>query len=45
VNSTIVGISSTERIDQLERMRQTEIPPSFWEDLDALGTPPSNIND
>lgn len=45
VDSTIVGISSIERIEQLERMRQTEVPPSFWQDLDSLGTPPSNITD
>lgn len=45
VDSTIVGISSEKRIDQLERMRQTEVPPSFWAELDALGTPPSNITD
>ncbi|GAB3553700.1 hypothetical protein GCM10027404_26690 [Arthrobacter tumbae] len=45
VDSTIVGISSAKRIDQLEQARQTEVPPSFWEDLDNLGTPPSNITD
>lgn len=45
VDSTIVGISSARRIDQLERMRQTDVPASFWEDLEALGTPPSNIAD
>lgn len=45
VDSTIVGISSTKRIEQLERMRQTEVPPSFWQDLEDLGTPPSNITD
>lgn len=45
IDSTIVGISSTERIEQLERMRQAVVPPSFWQDLDALGQPPSNITD
>lgn len=45
VDSTIVGLSSTKRIDQLEQARQTEVPPSFWEDLDKLGTPPSTITD
>lgn len=45
VDSTIVGISSVKRIEQLERMRQTEVPSSFWQGLDALGTPPSNITD
>lgn len=45
VDSTIVGISSARRIGQLERMRQAVVPASFWEDLNALGTPPSNITD
>lgn len=45
VDSTIVGISSAERIEQLERMRQAEVPQSFWEDLEGLGAPPSNITD
>lgn len=45
IDSTIVGISSAGRIDQLERMRHSEVPPSFWEDLDGLGTPPSTITD
>lgn len=45
VDSTIVGISSVKRIDQLEQARQAEVPPSFWEELDNLGTPPSPITD
>ncbi|GAB3536665.1 aldo/keto reductase [Arthrobacter tecti] len=45
IDSTVVGISSTGRIAGLERMRTTEVPPSFWDGLDSLGTPPSTISD
>lgn len=45
VDSTVVGISSTKRIGELERMRTTVVPPSFWESIERLGTPPSNIRD
>lgn len=45
VDSTVVGISSIKRIAQLERMRTTDVPASFWDDLADLGTPPSTITD
>ncbi|WP_323960145.1 aldo/keto reductase [Arthrobacter sp. JZ12] len=45
IDSTIVGISSTKRIAQLECMRATEVPSSFWDELENLGTPPSTITD
>lgn len=45
VNSTIVGISSSRRITELERSRTTDVPTAFWDDLSDLGTPPSTITD
>ncbi|GAA1722586.1 aldo/keto reductase [Brachybacterium phenoliresistens] len=39
VHSTVVGISSAERIAQLEQMRGTAVPGAFWEELDGLGLP------
>lgn len=43
--ATVVGISSIKRIAELERMRTTAVPASFWDDLADLGTPPSTITD
>ncbi|MGP3962312.1 aldo/keto reductase [Nonomuraea sp. 3N208] len=45
IHSTVVGVSRPERIAQLEELRLTAIPDDFWPALDALGTPPSTIDD
>ncbi|MDP9792328.1 D-threo-aldose 1-dehydrogenase [Catenuloplanes nepalensis] len=45
IDSTIVGVNRIERIADLETMRTTPIPAELWPALDALGTPPSTIED
>jgi D-threo-aldose 1-dehydrogenase len=45
VDTTVVGVSSTSRIAELERARTAEIPDELWDDLDALGAAPSTIRD
>ncbi|TMR25049.1 aldo/keto reductase [Nonomuraea turkmeniaca] len=45
IHSTVVGVSRPERITQLEDLRRTSIPDDFWTALDALGRPPSTIDD
>lgn len=39
VHSTVVGISSAERITQLEQMRALTVPAAFWDELNSLGLP------
>ncbi|MEH3088511.1 MAG: aldo/keto reductase [Microbacterium arborescens] len=45
VDSTIVGVSSTERLRQLVELRDTEIPDGIWAELEALGPAPTTIDD
>ncbi len=45
VHSTVVGVSSTARIDELERARAADVPEELWVELDALGPAPSTIVD
>ncbi|MDL5485462.1 aldo/keto reductase [Microbacterium wangruii] len=43
VDSTIVGISSTRRLQQLIALRDTSVPDALWGDLDALGPAPTPL--
>lgn len=45
VDSTIVGVSSTERLRQLVELRDTAIPDDIWAELEALGPAPTTIDD
>lgn len=45
VDTTVVGISSQERLDQLAVLVQTEVPDEFFDELDRLGPPPPSAND
>ncbi len=45
VDSTVVGISSRQRLDQLAGLLATDVPPDFWADLDTLGEPPASTID
>lgn len=45
VHSTVVGVSSTARIAELERARTAEVPDELWDDLEGLGPAPSTIHD
>jgi D-threo-aldose 1-dehydrogenase len=45
VHSTVVGVSSTARIEELERARTAEVPEELWGELDELGPAPSTITD
>ncbi|WP_206067271.1 aldo/keto reductase [Nonomuraea composti] len=40
VHSTVVGITSVERLKALDALVDAVIPDAFWEELDALGAPP-----
>ena len=45
IHSTVVGIYSPQRLDELPALVATEVPAGFWEALDAFGTPPPSPND
>ena len=45
VHSTVVGVSSTARMAELERARTAEVPDELWDDLDRLGPAPTTIHD
>lgn len=45
IHSTVVGVGSAERLEQLERMRATEVPEALWAALDDLGPAPSTVTD
>jgi len=45
IHSTVVGIYSQQRLDELPGLLATEIPRGFWEALDALGDPPPSPTD
>jgi D-threo-aldose 1-dehydrogenase len=45
VHSTVVGISSLERLDELGRLASTEVPDGFFAAVDDLGAPPHSGND
>lgn len=45
IHSTVVGIYSPQRLDELAGLVATEIPDGFWEALDGLGDPPPSPTD
>ncbi|MGW1784991.1 aldo/keto reductase [Streptomyces sp. NPDC002143] len=45
IHSTVIGVSSPQRIPQLEQLRRTPVPDDFWTALQGLGTPPSTLDD
>ncbi len=45
VDSTVVGISSLERLAALDHLLGTPVPPDFFDAVDALGPPPASPND
>lgn len=45
IHSTVVGISSTRRLAELDDLLAAEIPDGIWAEIDALGTPPSTLDD
>jgi D-threo-aldose 1-dehydrogenase len=45
IDSTVIGVSSPERILELARLREEVIPDQFWDELAALGPAPSPIQD
>ncbi|MFB4278101.1 aldo/keto reductase [Nonomuraea sp. MTCD27] len=40
IHSTVVGITSVRRLEELDGLVDTVIPDGFWAELAALGTPP-----
>ncbi len=45
IHSTVVGIYSQQRLDELPGLLDTSIPDGFWDALDALGDPPPSPTD
>ncbi|WP_022899925.1 aldo/keto reductase [Humibacter albus] len=45
VDSTVVGISSAQRLRELEELTATEIPDRLWASIDACGPAPSTDED
>lgn len=45
IHTTVVGIYSRQRLDELPGLMTAEIPAAFWEALDALGDPPPSPTD
>jgi D-threo-aldose 1-dehydrogenase len=45
IHSTVVGIYSRQRLDELPGLIAAEIPAEFWAALDALGPPPPSPTD
>lgn len=45
VDTTVVGVSSIERLAQLEQLAATEVPASFFAELESLGAPPPSPTD
>jgi D-threo-aldose 1-dehydrogenase len=45
IHSTVVGIYSQERLDELPGLVAAPIPEAFWPALDALGSPPPSPTD
>lgn len=45
VDSTVVGVSSAQRLAELDALRHAAVPDALWEALDRLGPAPSPIAD
>lgn len=45
IHTTVVGIYSRTRLDELPGLIATEIPDEFWTALDGLGEPPASPTD
>lgn len=45
VDTTVVGVSSVERLTQLGQLAATEVPASFFEELATLEDPPASPTD
>ncbi|MFD4957851.1 aldo/keto reductase [Microbacterium sp. NPDC058389] len=45
IHSTVVGVYSIRRLQELPGLVNSVIPDAFWDDLKQLGTPPASPND
>lgn len=45
VDSTVVGVSTPHRREQLDELEQTEVPEGLWDAVDSLGAAPSPVDD
>ncbi|WP_434080943.1 aldo/keto reductase [Sanguibacter sp. Z1732] len=45
IASTVVGVRSPQRLVELDRLLATEVPAQIWSAIEALGVPPSTIED
>jgi D-threo-aldose 1-dehydrogenase len=45
IHTTVVGVNSTERLDELQQHVDATIDDGFWSALDALGAPPAPPTD
>ncbi|WP_223693270.1 aldo/keto reductase [Leifsonia poae] len=45
IHSTVVGVSTTERLTGLAELAATTVPAGLWDALSGLGTPPASPTD
>lgn len=45
VDSTVVGVTTLQRLNQLEQLATITVPDEFFEALERLGPPPASAND
>lgn len=45
IDSTVVGISSANRLDELDELQRQTVPSELWEQIDQLGPAPTPIVD
>jgi D-threo-aldose 1-dehydrogenase len=45
IDSTVVGVTTRARLDELDALLATDIPVDLWRDLEDLGPAPSPIDD
>jgi D-threo-aldose 1-dehydrogenase len=45
VDSTVVGVSSPHRREQLDELEQAEVPEALWNAVESLGPAPSPVDD
>lgn len=45
VDATVVGITSTARLDALGPLIDADVPDAFFEAVESLGTPPPGVED
>jgi D-threo-aldose 1-dehydrogenase len=45
IHSTVVGVYSHKRLEELPRLLETQLPDGLWQAIEALGPPPASTTD